>query len=495
MACQDELNSLQEKKVYEQVPRPKNAKILATKWVFAVKVNPDNKQIERFKARIVVRGFEQIMGMDYEDIFAPVVSHTTIRTFLTFAAITNMQVHQLDVKTAFLNGELTEDIFVDPPPGMTETGVWKLNKGLYGLRQAARCWFEKFTDTLKTLHFQQGQVDSCVFWKDTNQGRLFVIIYVDDVLAGAQHQHTIDEFKTDLKSMIEIRDMGKVKNFLEMQIQRGKGWFSINQEKQIADQAQRFQATKSKRIRRVPQVETIDFGEDYLDQEGTREYRSLIGALLYVANQTRIDTAFPVNFLSRFMQKPTQLHWKYAMKILSYLYHTRNRRLYLGKKNEIEMEAYSDASFGNLEDYRSQSGTLVTLYESPVSWLSRKQDNVSQSSTEAEYVALLASSNEAGWIRDMLNEWGWKITGPTKIYEDNQQVIRLISNGQVNTRAKYLNIKLKVLNELILKGKISVHYVPSKDNWADILTKTKNSGEDSFGFNGNDILGFRNQGE
>lgn len=494
-ACDDEHQSLIEKGVYQLEKERPETKVLTTKWVFDLKVNPKTKEIERFKARIVVRGFEQEWGIDYQEVFAPVVFYATIRTFLTMAACEQMHVHQLDVKTAFLNGDLSEKVFVYPPKGIKTNGIWRLHKGLYGLKQAAKCWFDKFKEILLIMGFKQGEIDTCVFLKDTTKGRIFVAIYVDDVLVAAKSLSLLDEFKRKLASYIEIRDLKEVKNFLGFQIERKNGCFSVNQEKLITDHAEKFRVTQMKEIKRLPQIETIDSGEKYLGPTETTMYRSLVGGLLYVANQTRMDLSFPVNYLSRFMQKPTEMHWNMAMKVLNYLYFTRTRKLYLGKLNEKGLEAYSDASFGNLDDYKSQSGSLVILFGSHVSWISRKQDNVSQSSTEAEYVALLATANEVNWIKDLLIEWGWMTNRPTPIFEDNQQVIKLINNGQINTRAKYLSIKLKVLHEMIMKKRIDVRYVPTNENWADILTKTRNSGEDHRRFRGDAVLGFRNRGE
>ena len=344
------------------------------------------------------------------------------------------------------------------------------------------------------MGFTQGQVDNCVFVKNTRKRRIFVAIYVDDVLVAAKDLSLVEEFKRKLAGEIEIRDMGEVKNFLGLQIRRGESWFSVNQEKLIADYAEKFKAVEMKEIRNLPPVESLDFGDDFLSREEATMYRSLVGGLLYIANQTRPDASFPVNFLSRFMQRPTRLHLRYAMKVLGYLYFTKEKKIYLGRLNDRGMEAYSDASFGNLEDYRSQSGSMVTIFGSPVLWTSRKQDNVSQSSTEAEYVALLATANEANWVKELLIEWGWTTNRPTQIYEDNQHVKRLAHNEQVNTRAKYLTVKLAALHDMIKRRQIEVKYVPSQDNWADVLTKSRGSGDDRFRFKKDSALGFRNRG-
>ena len=184
-------------------------------------------------------------------------------------------------------------------------------------------------------------------------------------------------------------------------------------------------------------------------------------------------SAWVVNFLSRFMQCPTKQHWIYAKQVLNYANCTNHRKLHLGKFNDDQLTGYVDASYGMSPDGRSQSGMVFTLFGSVVSWASRKQETVSKSTTEAEYVSLSTAIDECLWIKQLLIDWGLRFTAPTTLFEDNQAVIKLVHTGQVNTRAKYLSTKLKSANEYILRGHIKVQYIASRDQWADMLTKTK----------------------
>lgn len=364
-ACHEEHRSLLEKQVYRTVNRQDGGRPISTKWVFSLKVNPGDGSIERFKARIVVRGFEQKYGIDYEGVYAPVVAHATIRCFLTHAAVKKMKVHHVDVKTAFLNSELDQEVYVVPPDGLEDgNGIWKLQKGLYGLRQAPKCWFEKIYGILTKLGFKQGKVDQCVFQKGDTGNEIFVLLYVDDLLVASADLEEVKRFKLELAKLVEIRDLGQLKTFLGLQIEfdERRNCFTMSQEKLIADYAEKFNLVDAKQVKRIPQVETIDFGEEKLTGEYATKYKSLIGGLLYVANQTRPDVTFPVNFMSRFMKEPTELHLKYAKRILQYLYATRTRRLYLGKLDETLLLGFSDASFGQFADQKSQSGLLIAYH-------------------------------------------------------------------------------------------------------------------------------------
>ena len=235
----------------------------------------------------------------------------------------------------------------------------------------------------------------------------------------------------------------------------------------------KFGLLNAKPVRKLPPVETIKFDGELLKPEMLFIYRSIIGSLLYICNISRPDGCFVVNFLSQFMNSPTVQHWKYAKQTLNYLHSTLDRKLRLGKFSDTNLEGYADASFGTSTDQRSQTGILATLYGSVVSWSSKKQDTVSKSTTEAEYIALSAATDEILWLKQLLIDWGMKFDRPTVLHEDNQAVIKLVHNGQINTRAKYLSAKLKFVHECIKRKQVAVEFIATNDQWADMLTKTK----------------------
>lgn len=483
-ACLEELNSIQGKGVYSEVEPDVSRKVITTRWVFTRKENPDDGTIERFKARIVVHGYKQEYGVDYDEVYAPVVGHTTIRCFLTHAAAKRMKVHHVDVKTAFLNSELDCDVYVKPPEGVAGD-VWKLRKSLYGLRQAPKCWFEKIDSIMKDLGFRRLGVDKCVFVNTTGKSPIYVLLYVDDLLVACEDDDQLMDFKRKLNMKVETRDLGPVSLFLGLQIMHDdeRELFIVSQEKFIADCIEKF-GLKDAKQKSLPTVESLNFESPDLDAVTQRQYRGLIGSLMYIANQTRPDVCFAVNYMSRFMQKAKQLHLRYARNLLAYIGHTRHRKLHLGQLSGETLEGYADASYGVYSDAHSQSGWLFKYHGSVVSWCSRKQDTISQSTTEAEYVALANATNECLWLRQLLQEWGVTFDKPTPIHEDNQAVIKLVHSNQINTRAKYLSVKLASVQDLIMRLHLDVVYIASKDQWADMLTKAKIPPDVDMLFNG-----------
>ena len=478
-AMQDEWRSLLEKKVCKLIKEAEareGTKVISTKWVFDVKVNPNDQTIERFKARIVARGFQQEFGIDFDEIFAPVVSHTTIRCFLTFAAAKKMMVHHIDIKTAFLNSELDIKAVVKPPPGLGLEGyLLELDKALYGLKQAPKCWHEHFTGVLKEIGFEQLSVDQCVYVNRSDEAETFLLLYVDDCMLASTSPARIEHFKKQIASRMEMRDLGEITKFNGLNIEKDAhdGHFIVSHEQYIKECVETFGLKDAKRVLKLPPVETIKYDGTVLNEAQTKYYRSLVGSLLYICNITRPDICFAVNFLSRFMQSPTVQHWNYAKQVLNYANSTGHRKLHLGKFNNSQLVGFADASYGMSPDQRSQSGMIFTLFGSIVSWASKKQETTSKSTTEAEYVSLSAATDECLWIKQLLMDWGMKFTAPTPIFEDNQAVIKLVNNGQVNTRAKYLSTKLRSIYEYIKRGHINVQYVSTCDQWADMLTKSK----------------------
>lgn len=496
-AINDEISSLLSNEVYHEINR-KDAgrRPLTTKWIFSLKTNPDDDTIERFKARIVIRGFEQKEGIDYDKIFAPVVSHVTVRAFLTHAAVRDMEVHHIDVKTAFLHSELDRELYCEPPEGINngET-VWKLLKSLYGLRQAPLCWHKRLCEILLNYGFVQGKVDQCVFVRKTESGETYILVYVDDILAASSTTELTKNFKNYLKSQVTIRDLGKVKQFIGLQVEHipEKKCYTLSQEKLITDYVKEFNLSETRPIRRLPEVEHMRPGVDCLNSKEQTKYRQLVGGMLYITNLTRPDVCFVVNYLSRFMQKATKVHLQNAEKALTYLNNTKDRKLHLGNLDDSLLKCFSDASFTREE--KDQSGIIITYHGSIIQWISRKQENYNQSSTEAEYCALQLAADECLWLRQLLIDWNVTVKDPTVILEDNKQVIKLVHNGQVNTRAKYLAVKLRVLHDLIVKGFIDVQFIPSKGQWADMLTKSQQPQDIHELYSGKPLFAVRNQRE
>jgi len=250
-AMQDELNEFERNKVWRSIPDPRDASVLGMKWVFRNKMDKEGNVI-RNKARLVVKGYCQEEGIDYEETFAPVARLESVRIFLAYAAHKNFDVYQMDVKCAFLNGELEETVYVEQPPGFVNpkfpNHCYVLDKAVYGLKQAPRAWYETLTKFLKQSKFKQGSVDSTFFRKKEGNHLMIVQIYVDDIIFGSTHPALTDQFRKLMETKFEMSSMGKLKFFLGLFRQNFEGIF-INQEAYTKTLLDRFGMVGDSRVK------------------------------------------------------------------------------------------------------------------------------------------------------------------------------------------------------------------------------------------------------
>ena len=478
-ATNDEIQSLMEHQVFDIVDEDSTKKPISTKWVFDVK-RKANGVIDRFKARLVARGFCQKKGIDYEETFSPVVSFASIRSLLTIAGLKKLHVHQVDIKTAFLNGEIDKEIYVKPPPGYAEPKkVWKLNKSLYGLKQAPKCWFKTMNSIFAKMGFYPTKSERCIYTRQDGRKTSYLLVYVDDILIFADNPQTIEDIKTQLKKFLEMRDMGPIGRFLGVDFERSKDleYLTMSQEMYITDMAERFGVSEAKFEKSLQSLENLDLADDPVDE--AVPVRSIIGGLLYIANMTRPDISAAVSLLSRHLHRPTHRLFKYCKKVLNYLRGTKDKRLHLGNLDNTNLVAYVDANFAPKGDRKSQSGAVFRLGGSSVHWFSKKQKTVSTSTTEAEYIALAAATNEVLWIQNLLEELSIQVNYPTVIHEDNQPVVQVATNQKNNSMAKHIDTKLHALQDYILKGHIDVQWTSTRGQLADGLTKVTSSTRDA----------------
>ncbi|GAU31358.1 hypothetical protein TSUD_19030 [Trifolium subterraneum] len=328
-----------------------------------------------FKARLVIQGFRQKEGIDYFDTYAPVARITTIRLLIALAAIHNLVIHQMDVKTAFLNGDLEEEVYMKQPEGFVMPGnehkVCKLVKSLYGLKQAPKQWDQKYDEVVLSNGFILNQADKCVYSIFDSSGKgVFICLYVDDMLIFGTNQNQVDKTKNFLSSKFSMKDMGEVDVIL---------------------------------------VSTpMDPGEKLMPNTGKPvdqlEYSRAIGSLMYAMISTRPDIAYAVGKLSRFTSNPSRHHWHAITRVFKYLKGTMNYGLsYMGFPSVLE--GYSDASWINyVEDSSSTSGWVFLLGGGAISWASKKQTCITSSTMESEFVALSAAGKEAEWLRNLVYE-------------------------------------------------------------------------------------------
>ena len=373
-AVMEEMQALEKNGTWELMDLPNGKKSVGCKWVFALKYNTDGV-IERYKARLVAKGFTQTYGIDYTETFAPVAKLNTIRILLSLAANLDWPLHQLDIKNAFLNGKLEEEVFMDIPPGFSEGNegkVCKLKKSLYGLKQSPRAWFDRFTRVVKGQGYNQGQSDHTMFTRHSEDGkRTILIVYVDDIILTGDNLVEIERLKKVLATEFEVKDLGELRYFLGMEVARSKKGISVSQRKYVLDLLEETGMLGCK-----PSDTPIEAGRrtkddgNSVDKEG---YQRLVGRLIYLSH-TRPDIAFAVSLVSQYMHSPKETHLQAVYRILRYLKNSPGKGLFFQKNASKDVEIFTDADWaGSVEDRRSTTGYCAFVWRNLVTWRSKKQ--------------------------------------------------------------------------------------------------------------------------
>lgn len=478
-AMDDEINSLNINNTWELTELTDDRKPIGCKWVFKIKQDAIGNP-SRYKARLVAQGFSQKYGTDYDEVFAPVIRPTTFRTLLVIAGRENLIVKHVDAKTAFLNGELNEIIYMKQPIGYEVPNkghmVCKLNKSLYGLKQAAKVWNDKIHKVLEEYGFKQSETDPCLYTKVIDDVWIYLIIYVDDIIIGSKEEKLINDVIDMLRRSFDIVNLGNLSNYLGMSIERDdKGIFYLSQPKyikRIIDSVGLHEA-KISSYPLDPGYENIENSEDVM--EDSTKYQKLIGELLYVAVHSRPDIAATVSILSQRIKCAKDLDWTEAKRTVRYLKGTIEWKLKLGNDTEQHEESligYADANWAqNKRDRKSNSGFIFILNGGTISWACRKQTCVALSTTEAEYIALAEACQEGIWIGRLLEELRMMSTTPLKIYEDNQSCLKLLCAKGFNNRTKHIDTKYHFVKELKERSAMDFVYCQTSDMIADMLTK------------------------
>lgn len=466
-AVSTELEAHKANGTWTVVRRPEPGISLTSKWVFTLK-RDHLGHIERYKARLVARGFQQREGVDYGETFAPVARTDSLRAILAMSVIEGWEFAQFDVSTAFLNGKVEEEIYIEPPEGVDVPPgkCLKLKKALYGLKQAPRCWNSAFDQTLKDLGFRPLETDPCVYMNDLTRVR--VIIYVDDGLVFGPTTDTCEQLIGKLNEKFQVKQLSG-DQFLGIQIERNKAGLRLSQERYVHDMCARFEMSGANSVS-TPIIDTrplMDVGEDELT---TAPYRSAIGCLQYLACCTRPDLLFAVNFLARFNEKPERKHWEAVKRVLQYTKGTAdNGIVYTGRGRECT--AFSDADWANsVADRKSVSGTLVLCAGGPVCFSSRKQNVVAQSTAESEYIAANEAAKDISALLEFASELKVKIDTPI-LFIDNQSTVSQITNIDTKRRSKHIEVKYHYIRNQHQKGSFNVKYIPTENQLADYLTK------------------------
>lgn len=469
-AIRDELEAHKSNGTWRVVKRPQGISTLRVKWVFRTK-RDESGTIERFKARLVAKGFDQRQGVDYFETFAPVARMESIRILFALAAAKGLEFERFDVSTAFLNGVIEEQIFIEAPEGLSikNDECLKLERALYGLKQSPKVWNSTFDKCIRELGFEALASEPCLYREKT--GERVVALYVDDGLViGPTKEECIQLIKNLNKFFKTNRVDSKI--FLGMEINRSRDGIHLSQGRFILDMLERFKMSQAGCLSR-PISDTKDLLEkDEAEDRVDIPYRAAIGCLQYCAQATRPDILFAAIFLSRFSEHPKSKHWSAVKKVMMYLKGTKDLGLFMQRsKGSITIEAYSDADYANDPDgRRSTSGILVLLCGNPVVFVSRKQATVSVSSSEGELVAACEAARELKWITMLLTELGIKFERP-HLFVDNRSTIDMIRNNDISRRSKHIDVKYWYIRQALQEKLFDIEWVATKEQKADYLTK------------------------
>ncbi|WJZ94875.1 hypothetical protein VitviT2T_013699 [Vitis vinifera] len=473
----DELKALEETNTWNIVHLPPGKHVVGCRWVYRFKFNPDGS-IERPKSRVVAQGFTQHFGVDYKETFAPVAKMSTVKVLLSVAANHGWSLSQMDVKNAFLHGELEEEVYMKIPPGHPLCGdpsrVCKLNKSIYGLKQSPRAWHAKLSSTLEDLGFTRSSADSSLYVQTGQTEKLMVLIYVDDLIITGSNADSIAALKKKLQGKFPVKDLGPLKYFLGIEVATSRKGLFLNQRKYTIDLLRDSNMLNSKPAN-TPFDSKLQLDKLGDPLDSPNYYQKLVGKLIYLTI-TRPDISFAVSLVSQYMHAPTVVHLCMVKRILRYLKKTIGRGIVMRRTGHTDIIGFSDSDWaGNTIDRRSTTGYCMFVGGNLVSWKSKKQPVVARSSAEAEYRAMAAASCEMVWLKNLLTDLGFSPTSPMKLFCDNQAAMHIAANPVFHERTKHIEVDCHFIRQQVQSKVIQTHYIRSSDQLADAFTKVLSS--------------------
>lgn len=473
-AMAEEMAALKKNSTWELTSLPKGKKTVGCRWIFTVKQKADGT-IERYKARLVAKGYTQSYGVDYQETFAPVAKLNTVRVLLSLAANQDWPLLQFDVKNAFLHGDITEEVYMDPPPGIPEysdtTMVCKLKKSLYGLKQSPRAWFGRFSKSMKNFGYKQSNSDHTLFLKHRGGKITALIIYVDDMVVTGDDHGEISSLQQYLASEFEMKHLGDLKYFLGIEVARSKHGIFLSQRKYILDLLTETGMLGCKPINTPIEQNHKLFQCQSATSTDKQRYQRLVGKLIYLSH-TRPDIAYSVSVMSQFMHDPRKPHMDAVERILRYLKSAPGKGILFSNHGHLKVEGYTDADWGgSSNDRKSTSGYFTFVGGNLVTWRSKKQPVVARSSAEAEYRGMAYGVCELLWLRNLLKDLGFEPKRAMNLYCDNKSAIDIAHNPVQHDRTKHVEIDRHFVKEKLEAGIINFPFVKSENQLADVLTK------------------------
>ncbi|CAI7915216.1 unnamed protein product [Closterium sp. NIES-54] len=489
-AMESELESIEENDTCELVELPEGRKAITPKWLFKIKSDA-NGNIERYKSRLVAKGYQHKEKVDYKELFAPVVKPMTPRPLLAGAAIKGCVVKQMDVTTAFLNAVLEEEIFMMQPEGFDDGSgrVLKLKNALHELKQAPRKWYLKLRRVLEEIGFTPSTADHSLFMLGEGEQRSFMVVYVDDILIFSPSSDLVKDVMLKLQDKFKCKALGDVSFYLGLHIERDveKRCMRVHQRKYLEALAATFGQSEghvaTPFLSGFKCVEGPE--EESVGEEERRRFHSLVGSLMYAAVNSRPDVAFATGQLARVVQCPNEEQVAAGMRVAMYLgqtptvglqYSAAAQRRQKGadgvEPGHLFLTAFSDASYASEpEDMTSVGGFICCVGGGPTAWESKKQVDQALSSVESEYMALFRVVREIAWQRRLLAELGEEQQGPTPIYCDSQGAIALAKNPVLHGLTKHMRVKWHWTRSMVAAGEVELHYVKTTGQPADMMTK------------------------
>ena len=418
--------------------------------------------------------------MDYKETFAPVAKMNTVRILLSLAVNKSWHIYQMDVKNAFLHGNLEEEVYMKLPPGHPLSSkpnlVCKLHKAIYGLKQSPRAWYSKLSSVLEQSNFKRSYSDSSLFVRRSSAGTLVMLIYVDDLIVTGDNLEEINNLKAALKEKFAIKDLGILKYFLGIEVASSSKGLFLNQRKYVMDLLTEVKMSDCK-----PAMTPLSVKLKLTDQ-GTQlsditSYQRIVGKLIYLTI-TRPDIAFAVSLISQHMHSPSSVHMKLVTRVLRYLKGSAGRGIHMNRHDHHEILGYTDADWaGNALDRKSTTGFCTFVGGNAVTWKSKKQAVMARSSAEAEYRAMASLACELIWIKAVLGELGFQTAHPISMYCDNQSAMHIAANPVFHERTKHIEIDCHFVRDQVQTKVIRTLYVSSEDQIADIFTKSLGSAQ------------------
>jgi len=468
-AIKAEWAMLHQLNVFTSVPRPpKHVKVIKSKWV--LKTKPNGKK----KGRLTAKGFMQRYLVNYNETFAPVVNTNSVRLVIAMSASLNLSLYQFDVKSAFLNAPLHEDIYMEKPEYYQDNDnstVLKLNKTLYGLKQAPREWYTLLGNKLSALGYTKTLSDPCFFFKAKPNSLLTLVpFHVDDLKIASNDINEIQFLKKGLSDSFELSTVSD-NRYLGIDIIEHKDEITLCQSEFITELLEEHNLLNCRTVN-TPITDTdLPAATTTPDPSLQHIYRSIVGSLLYVANYTRPDICYATNYLARFMHGPTEVHLSAAKHVLRYLAGTINHHISYKRGAIPTILAYSDSSWSDPLDGRSTSGFVITLASAPIMWASHRQTIPALSTCEAEYIGLSTATQSILWLRGLLGELGFSFSNPTPLHGDNEAANLLAKNPSSAARTKHINVRFHFLQYHVKQNDICILYLSTVDMIADLFTK------------------------